>query len=350
MPASLGRCGEGCEAKDLREKTGAGRMELMERMIRWGIVGPGDIARRLAAEWPLIDGACLAGVASRDLSRAEAYARDFGMEKAYGSYDELFEEPGIDIVYIAVPHNFHRGLALRAMEAGKAVFCEKPMGVNAAEVKEMAETARKRGIFLMEAVKTRFMPAVLRAQEWVAEGRIGKPGLLEAHFCLDIGGNPWGRHLNPDLAGGAVLDLAVYPLTLAEMLLGKSPVETRVVATKTKTGVDGTTAITLRYASGAIAQLTVSVAMGAGTYARLWGSEGNIEIPGFNQPESVVLHAAGTMETFRQEKEGVFRFEVGEANRCLREGLGESPVMSLEDSLRMARWQDEILAQVAEGG
>lgn len=315
----------------------------MKREIAWGIVGPGRIARRLAEEWGSVDGARLAGVASRDRGRAEAFAAEFGVGRVHDDYTALFADPEIDIVYIAVPHNFHRELALEAMAAGKAVFCEKPMGLNAAEVEEMVAAARDHGVFLMEAVKTRFMPALLQARRWVREGRIGEPGLLEAHFCFDIGGDPDCRHLNPELAGGAVLDLGVYPLTLAEMLLGENPVSMTSTVTRAATGVDATTAITLRYDSGAVAQLVVSVVMQAGTHARLWGSRGFIDIPHFNQARVATLHADGKVETFDQGDERTFAFEVEEANCCLREGLLESPSMSHAASVRMARWQDAIL-------
>lgn len=318
----------------------------MERAIQWGIVGPGRIARKLASEWSLIDNARLTAVASRDLERATAFAEDFEIERAYGSYAELFADPEVDIVYIAVPHNFHHALVLEALAAGKAVLCEKPMGINAAECEAQIEAAREHGVFLMEAVKTRFMPAVRQAQTWVGEGRLGKVGLLQAQFCFDAGPDPSGRHLNPDLAGGAMLDLGVYPLTVAELLLGANPVEVSATATLASTGVDATTAMTLRYDSGAVAQLCVSVAMSGGVAARLWGEHGYLELPRSNQAQSATLHLDGEIETFTQDGSGVFRFEVEEANRCLREGLLESPDMPHEASLRMARWHDEVLAQV----
>ena len=322
----------------------------MKQQINWGIIGPGRIARGMATEWPRIQGAKLKAVASRDPARAEAFATEFGIETVHPTYEAMFGDPAIDIVYIAVPHNFHRDLCLRAIAAGKAVFCEKPMGLNATEMTAMAAAAQAKGVFLMEAVKTRFMPAMLQAQQWVREGRIGSPNLLQAHFCFDIGGDADCRHLNPDLAGGAVLDLAVYPLTVAEMLIGIDPVETLATAQMASTGVDATTAVMLRYADGAMAHLTLSVSKAAGVHARLMGPRGHIEIPFFNQPPAASLHVGAEVEKFEQGNPDSFCFEVEEANRCLRAGLLESPTMSLADSLRMARWHDAILAQIHREG
>jgi dihydrodiol dehydrogenase / D-xylose 1-dehydrogenase (NADP) len=268
------------------------------------------------------------------------------VERVYDDYAALLAAPGIDIVYLAVPHNFHCALALQAIAAGKAVFCEKPLGVDAREAARMIEAARAQKVFLMEAVKTRFMPALHTAQRWIREGRIGQPRLLHAFFAFNAGGDPVGRHLNPDLAGGALLDLGVYPLTLAEMLLGTDPELTQASARLAPTGVDASTAITLRYRNGALAQLYVTVEHSVGTFARLWGESGYIDIPRFNQAHEVTLHAEGRTETFRQDGPGVFTGEVNEANRCLREGLLESPRMSWADSLRLASWQDAILARV----
>ncbi|MFP4541648.1 MAG: Gfo/Idh/MocA family protein [Opitutales bacterium] len=323
----------------------------MEREIRWGLLGPGRIARAVAAETATMPGMRFTAVASRDEGRARAFAEEFGVERAYGDYARLLADPAVEAVYVAVPHNHHLALVQEALAAGKGVLCEKPLGLSEAEVEAMVASARAGGRFLMEAVTTRFIPTIAQVQAWVCEGAIGEPGLLQAFFCFDAGDDAAGRHLNPALAGGALRDLGVYPLTLAEMLLGEGPGRTVASAALAPTGVDATTSMTVHYPGGTVAQLTVSVGRAAGVHATLWGSQGRIEIPAFHAPAVAHLHRDGEeRRTFAAEPAGRFRFEFEEANRCLREGLLESPRMRWGDSLRLARWQDAILAQIAAGG
>lgn len=316
----------------------------MERTVRWGILGPGRIARTFAAELAELEGARLQAVASRDLGRAQAFAREFGAPSAYESYAALLADPAVDLVYVATPHNHHRAAVEAALAAGKGVLGEKPLGIDAAEVRSMVTCARDARAFLMEALTTPFMPAIRQAVDWTRDGRIGRPGLLQAFFCFDAGDDRTGRHLSPALAGGAVLDLAIYPLALTSLFFGDEPESLTAEVEWAPTGVDRTTLINLRYPGGAVARLTVSIGLAAGSHAQLWGSEGSIELPDFHRAIRAIRRNGAERTEFVQDGPGKMRFEILEAIGCWRAGRTQSAVWSLDSSLRMAQWQDQLLA------
>ena len=193
---------------------------------RFGILGAGGISRRFASVLKECGCAELSAVAARDLDRAEAFAREFGANAAYGDYDALPADPAVDAVYVGLTHNLHADLVRRALLAGKAVLCEKPMAVCAADARALADLAREKNLLLREGMWTRCMPAVRRATQWVQKGVSGPVRLLRAAFCFDAPFDPQSRLFNPDLCGGALLDAGVYPIEFAMGVLGEHPVET----------------------------------------------------------------------------------------------------------------------------
>ena len=191
------------------------------RPIRWGILGTGRVAGRFAQALRELDDARLLAAGSRRLATAEAFARHHGVERAYGSYAQLAADPDLDIVYVASPHALHREHSLLCLEAGRAVLCEKPFALNATEAREVIASARSRGLFCMEAMWTRFLPAMRRLTELVDAGAIGELRMVTAQLGFPSEPDPSSRLFDPALGGGALLDLGVYPLALASQLLGR---------------------------------------------------------------------------------------------------------------------------------
>ncbi|MEC8832279.1 MAG: Gfo/Idh/MocA family oxidoreductase, partial [Bacteroidota bacterium] len=201
----------------------------METKIRWGIVGPGKIARKFVSDLLLVEDAEVTAVASRSMERAEEFAQEYKVPHTFGSYDELFESGTVDVVYIATPHNFHKDLSVKALENGIGVLCEKPMGVNKKEVLAQVNASKKYNAFLMEAMWSRFNPSIQKVKQLVDSGEIGELKYVYADFAfyaLDRDEN--SRLLNPNLASGTILDIGIYPIFLSYLLLG---MPTKIMAT-----------------------------------------------------------------------------------------------------------------------
>lgn len=210
----------------------------MKKEIRWGILAPGSIAHKFVRGLELLEDAKVVAVGSRSIGRAETFAQQYGIAKAYGSYEELASDPDIDIVYVATPHSAHKECALLCLKAGKAVLCEKPFTVNTKEAEEVIQYARESKLFLMEAMWIRYLPVIIKVREWLYKGVIGEVKMLKADFGFRIEWNPEGRLLNPALAGGALLDAGIYPVSFASMVFGKQPVEIKSMSYIGTTGVD----------------------------------------------------------------------------------------------------------------
>ncbi|MBN1639842.1 MAG: Gfo/Idh/MocA family oxidoreductase [Anaerolineae bacterium] len=317
----------------------------MGEVVGWGILGPGAIAHRFAAGLERVDGIRLAAVGSRSIERARGFAADHGFERAYGSYAELVADSGVDIVYVATPHSYHRAHTLLCLTHGKGVLCEKPMGVHAGDVQQMVDAARLHGRFLMEAMWTRTLPVIRQVRAWLDEGRIGEVRLLSADFGFRAGWNPSSRLLDRALGGGALLDVGIYVLALASLVFGPHPSEVRASAHLGKTGVDEQTALLLKYPDGALAVLTCAIRTETAHLARIDGTAGSIEIPRFWCAESATLHVRGTDPISTAAPSG-YHFEAAEATACVREGRLESDLMPLDESLALAQLMDCVRAQI----
>src|SRR3984885_5559999 len=218
-------------------------------MIRWGVIGPGIIATGFAEAMEWAEGGTITAVASRSAERAEAFGDRFDIPTRYGDYDTLAADPDIDVVYVATPHARHEVDTIRLLQAGKHVLCEKPLALNARQASRMAEEARRRGLFLMEAIWSRFLPAYRSLVDIIGEGRIGEPLLVEADFGFRRRVEPAHRHFAAELGGGGVLDLGIYPVQLCTLVLG--PIE-RVAADGVvgETHVDEVVAAVLHHPAG----------------------------------------------------------------------------------------------------
>lgn len=319
----------------------------MGEIIRWGILGPGGIAHQFARGLSVIPDAELIAVGSRSSERAEKFADEFDIPYRHGSYADLASDPDVDAVYVSTPHPFHKEYSILCMEAGKPVLCEKPLAINAQEVREMIECARKSKIFLMEAMWTRFLPVMVKIRELLAEGAIGEARMLTADFGFRAGWNTQNRILAPELAGGGLLDVGVYTIAMAYMIFGGAPSRITSMAHIGETGVDEQAGMLLGYDEGQIAMLSCAIRTNTPQEARIMGTDGSIHIPGFWHARSAMLYASGK-EPQRIEPpfEGNgYNYEAVEVMNCLRAGKLESDTVPLSESLSIIETMDELRAQ-----
>ena len=282
-------------------------------------------------------------MASRNVERAKKFAEEFGANKAYGSYEELFESQNIDVVYIATPHVFHKDLAIQAMKSGKNVLCEKPMGVNSSEVREMFETAKENDVFLMEALWSRFHPSLQDIKAKIDSGAIGEIKYINADFAfyaMDRDEN--SRLLNPKLAGGSLLDIGIYPVFLSYLLLGM-PKNILANAIIQANGLETQVTMTFIY-NGAQAVLASGFTHTSRMSAEIAGESGNFYIdPRWHEADGYNSEIDGKKEKFNMPKVGNgYAHEIEEVHKCLLAGKKESELWSLTDSKNLIQLLDEI--------
>ena len=251
----------------------------MSELIRWGIIGMGAIAHKFADALTVVPDAELLAVGSRAQGTADAFGDEFEVPRRHASYQSLAEDPGVDAIYVSTPHPMHCRDTLLCLNAGKPVLCEKPFALNAREAEIMIQCARQRGVFLMEAMWTRFLPTIALVRQWLADDTIGEVRNMMADFGFRAKFNPEGRLLNPELGGGALLDIGVYVVSLASMVYGKRPDRVAALADIGTTGVDEQTTMAFRYDTGAMAALTCAVRTSTPGAVSIHGTRGNIHIP-----------------------------------------------------------------------
>jgi len=319
----------------------------MGKRVRWGILGLGSIARSFATGLRALPEAELLAVGSRTAEKAAAFGDEFGAPHRHGSYADLANDPDVDAIYIATPHSFHKENSLLCLEAGKAVLCEKPFTINAREAEEVIRTARDRQVFLMEAMWSRFLPVMVKVRQWLADGAIGEVRMLHASFAFRAGWDPEGRLLNPELGGGGLLDIGVYTVSLAFMVFGGAPARITTQAHLGDTGVDEQAAITFGYDQGELAQLTCGIRINVPDHARIFGTEGWIEVPHFWHATQATLFAGeGDPETIEIPEQGNgYEYEAAEVAQCLEDGKLESDVMPLDETLAIMRTMDQVREQ-----
>ncbi len=332
----------------------------MKREIGWGILGPGRIATS-TTRGPLahLDDARCVAVGSRSSERAAEFAAQFDFERSYGSYEELARDPGVDVVYVATPHPFHKEHTLLCLENGKHVLCEKPMAMNERQVREMVECARANNRFLMEAMFTRWVPVHRQVRRWIEEGCIGEIRMLWASSGFRTAWDPQGRLLNRALGGGALLDIGVYPISFAHQLFG-TPEGVLAAGPIGSTGVDEQGAYVFKYAGGRLASLTCAIwatppndALIRGTKGVIyldqawWGGlrTGYLQLDG-EEPIHFEETQADRLYETDISRDHEKSWMVAHVMECLREGKLESPVMALEESIAIARSMDQIREQI----
>ncbi len=354
----------------------------MTTPIRWGVLGTGAMAAAFVRELSSLPDARVEAVGSRDTATAAAFAERLGIPRHYGSYREVADDPNIDVVFIATVNPTHCELCLLCLDAGKPVLCEKPFTVNATEARRVVERARARGLFCMEAMWMRFLPAVSKLKQLIKEGVIGTPQMLSAQIGYPFVADPAGRQFNPALGGGALLDLGVYPISLAYYLFG--PPESVIGrATITMAGIDDSEAILLRHSGGKLSVISVSLVTATPNEAVVMGTGGHIRLhepfyrlhhlslrkiepivpmsgnrdgrlaklknaPGVQflhrhlAPLLTALRGRGTRQFRLPPKGEGYRYEAIEVMRCLRAREMESPIMPLDETVRILETLDEL--------
>jgi predicted dehydrogenase len=315
--------------------------------LRWGILGTGGIARTFAEDLRLTDSGVVGAVGSRRQETADRFADQYGIEARHSSYESLVADPAVDVIYVATPHPSHHENAILALRAGKPVLVEKPFAMNAAEAAEIVAVAREEKLFAMEAMWTRFLPHVARIREWLAEGSLGEIVTVTADHGQWFAEDAGFRLFAPELGGGALLDLGIYPVSFASMVLG-APDRIAAVADPAFTGVDAQTSMVLGYASGAQAVLTCTLRAKSPTRASIVGTDARIEIDGdFYTPAGVTLlprDGEPTRVESTHEGHGL-RHEADEVARRLAAGDLESPLMSLDETIAIMETMDAIQAR-----
>ena len=320
----------------------------MTKTIKWGIIGLGSISRKFATGLKSAADAELYAVASRSQEKADAFGDEFGATKKYGSYEALANDPDVDAVYIGTPHPMHKPNTLLCLNAGKHVLCEKPFAVNSSEVKEMIALAREKNLFLMDAVWTRYFPVMIKLRELLAEKAIGDVMLVQSDFGFRTGTiDADKRAYNLDLAGGALLDVGIYPIQLASMVYGKQPTDIVSQVTIGSTGVDELSVTVFKYDEYEMATITTAIRMNTPHETRIMGSKGMILIPDWWHPTEMTVKIQGEdPQTYTYALDGNgYNYEAEEVGRCIREGLTESDVMPLDETLAIVDTMDRIREQ-----
>ena len=320
----------------------------MTDKIRWGILGTGGIAHKFAQALEFIPDAELAAVGSRALSSAEAFAKEFDVPCAHGSYQALVEDPDVDVVYVATVNSWHHKNCLDALRAGKPVLCEKPFMVNSEEAEEVVSLAREKQLFLMEALWTRFIPAFEQARQMWESGVIGDVRVVMSELCFTIDRIPPSHPFNSELAGGSMLDMGAYPIMLAYMLFGE-PDTIASLAHIGETGVDEQTGMLFGYRGGQHALGYSSFNVQSPIEATVVGTKGYIRLhTPFFCPPGFTLHLNGMdSEVFNIPYEGNgWNYEAVEVMQCLRSGKLESDMVPHQETLALMRIMDRIRAQI----
>jgi predicted dehydrogenase len=317
------------------------------KSFKWGIMGCGNIAGQFATSLQTVSGAVLYAVASRSLEKANKFGRKYNALKSYGSYETLVQDPEVDAIYIATPHNKHLENALMCLDYKKAVLCEKPLTVNATEAKRMIEEARKKETFLMEAFWTRFLPSTIKLNQLLNEGVIGTCRLLQADFGYNMPFDASHRSYNPELAGGALLDVGIYPINFAQMIFREHPLEINSAIIPSVTGVDEQSAYLFKYPSGALAVMNSAVNVETQHNAWIYGSDGYIHMPDFFHATKIhVKGKDGLSDTISVSFESTgYGYEAIEVMNCINTGKTESGIMPLAESLEIMQLMDTLRDQ-----
>ncbi len=319
----------------------------MSDRLRWGILGTGNIAHKFAQGLAALPDAALMAVGSRRQATADTFGQEFGIAHRHASYAALAADPEVDIVYVATPHPFHSENTLLCLNHGKHVLCEKPFAINAAQAGEMIAAARQNRRFLMDAVWTRFLPLMARLRELLAGDEIGEVRMLQADFGFRAPFDPQARLFNLELGGGALLDVGIYTVQLASMVLGGPPIAIETQAELGETGVDEQAGMLFAYPEGALAQLSCAIRTTTHHEASIFGTEGRIRLhaPWWRGTRLTVWHTpgpdGGTEHHLPFEGNG-YNYEAAEVMACIRAGKMESETMPLIETLQLMQTLDTV--------
>jgi predicted dehydrogenase len=311
--------------------------------VRWGIVGAGTIANTFASDIARVPIAELAAVAARDGDAAARFAEKHAIGRAYQGYDSLFADPDIDAVYVATPHTLHLRNSSDALQAGKAVLCEKPITTSASECQALLDVANESGSYLMEAMWTWFLPALQTAKDWYKAGRIGELRHIKAELGYPKTYDPQSRLFDPELAGGALLDMGVYPIAIARYFTGRHAESMNVVARFAANGVDDDVTMQFDYGD-CVASLATSFRCKLPNTAYIIGTQGYIEIPHcWSARECHLFQVDQKVDSFTDDRAGSgFEFQIAAVSDDLLAGRSESRIVTHTDSLAFQRDMDQV--------
>ena len=318
------------------------------RKIKWGIIGPGNMAHKFADALKILQDGELVAIASRSKEKSEGFGEEYGVskDKCYGSYEELSKDKNIDAVYVAVPNIFHKEICILLLNNGKAVLCEKPVAMNKQETREVIKAARDNKMFFMEALWTRFLPIYEKINAWINDGLIGEVRMFQGDFGISRHLSPDGIKLNPKLGGGALLDIGVYPVSLCHFLFDAAPSKVKSIAHIGETGVDVQTTVNLGFSDGKVAAFCCSLNAATSGVAHIMGTKGRIELLQYWKCESAVLYCDGKEEEVSiPHKCNGYEFEIQEVMNCIKGGKLESDKMTWNESIEVMNTIDLIKAQ-----
>ena len=322
-------------------------MAKSERTIKWAILGAGRIAHKFAQDFKQVKNASIVAVASRSRERAQSFASEYQIPNLL-SYEELYRSTEIDVVYIATPHNFHYEQTLSCLQNKKAVLCEKPVTLNDKQFRSLVNVAKKNNVFLMEAMWTYFLPCIQKAKQWINEGKIGKIKIIQADFGYKMEFNPYSRIYAPELAGGALLDLGVYPISYACFFSGSKPNDIKATGKLSTTGVDETTSILLEF-NDISCILFCSVIARTINKGYIFGETGYIELPEFHKAFSVRLYSNEhkLLESFEDGRNSWgYNYETQHVTDQLLSGSSESNIATFEASMIVQEIMTDVRKQI----
>lgn len=320
------------------------------RKVNWGIIGAGNIARQFANDIQYTSNSHLAAVAARAESGARKFARQYGVDKYYGSYAELYQDPSIDAIYIATPHTFHYQQTCDSIDAGKAVLCEKPLTINQQQCNKLIDLSAQHSGYLMEGMWSYFLPAIIQARQWADTGRIGTIRELRADFGFSaLPFDASSRIYDKALAGGCLLDIGIYPIAVAWYFLQQDPVDMSVIAQYAPTGVEDDLAMVFNYPD-CVATLGASFRRQLKNSCHIIGDKGHIVIPDFWCARQCSLYHGDTLvDQFDDDRQGGgFEFEIEAAAADILAGEKQSSIMPLSTSLKFQQHMDKVRSYCQE--
>jgi dihydrodiol dehydrogenase / D-xylose 1-dehydrogenase (NADP) len=313
------------------------------KTINWGIIGPGGIAHKFADAIKSVENARLIACASKDMDKANAFKEKYDLQYAYNSYDELVKNNEVDAVYIATTHNFHYENAMLCLNNGKAVLVEKAFTINAKQAEELVNLANKKGLFVMEAMWTRYLPLSCWVREQIKNGEIGEACHIDASFGVKFAFDKNSRAFNINLAGGGLLDLGIYPLSYTSMIFGCKPLKISSVAKIGETGVDEQAAISLLYKNGKTASITYSMHCNYSNSAIICGTKGKIILPEYIWGKSgKLIKEDKSITEFSEGNENGFIYEIKEATELIINGKIENPALPHEEIIGIMKICDAL--------
>ena len=321
--------------------------------IKFGIVGAGNIARKFAQALNVCDDAQFYAISSRSIEKANEFAENYGADIAYGSYDELINDENVDIIYIAILNHEHMNLAKKSILASKAVICEKPLGLDYDEIKEVIDLAREKSVLFMEALWTRFLPPYQMAQKWIEDGMIGEVKMVNANFGSKIDDqDPESRLFNKSVGGGALFDVGCYCVAGCMDMLGDTPISIQSISKMNDMGVDELAIVNMEFSTGKFAQMMFGFSIPSKQDLIIYGTKGLIEIDRFWATKKATRYddKGNILDVIEDDTDNGFIYEIKEMCRLFAIGAIESEISTHNKSMNCANIIDELKRQLYQEG